>query len=219
MDFKVDVDIRQLVRKVEAVSEEARDLRRVLRRMGGKLIKNAQAKVADGDFAPLAASTIAHRARHGLEILERKLGYDLRRARLRSKGKRSRGIINREAVLAEFRARHGMVGGGEKLQRAQLSGKQLTSLGRRTDRAVARQVNKAILGGLPWTLKMQVGATEVIVTAKTGGEWSAVHNEGGQAGHGARIPKREFLKADDDDLKELAEILKEHFVRTFNRTA
>lgn len=40
--------------------------------------------------------------------------------------------------------------------------------------------------------------------------WSAIHNEGGTAGHGARIPARLFLDITQEDELVLAEIVEQH---------
>ena len=42
--------------------------------------------------------------------------------------------------------------------------------------------------------------------------WAGVHNEGGTAGHGAKIPARPFLFLEADDVDVLVEMLRERML-------
>jgi phage gpG-like protein len=98
---------------------------------------------------------------------------------------------------------------------APLTLKQSVSLGDREDRAVARAVGAKILGNLTHAIKVDAGRTQVTVTWKTQMKWSEVHNVGGSAGHGAKIPQREVLTIEERDLDVFGRILKQHLLLAF----
>jgi hypothetical protein len=129
----------------------------------------------------------------------------------------SRGVRNRQSVLQTFQEQQGFRHGSRKNQSilmsagaAPLSLKAQASLDKRTERAVAKAVNKPILGGLPGTLEVEVSLGSVTLRSHTDKPWTAVHNDGGAAGNSATIPKRETVRVDESDLAVLAELLKEH---------
>ncbi len=238
----VRVEIDGLVRTFETVAESARDLSPALRQFGGYLRKKAKAKYDAQDFAPLAAATVAGRALKGLHSLEGKLKTDVRRALKRSRLSRgapagilgrvltstatrhvledlasgqSKGARNRQAVLAAFQRQHAL-GGKSRLESAgatPLTFRQQLSLNARADRAVTRQVGKPILGGLSKTLVVEVGEGTVTLKSKTHGVWSEAHNAGAVVGHGAKLPKRETVKLEADDLDVFGSILEHHLLR------
>jgi phage gpG-like protein len=55
----------------------------------------------------------------------------------------------------------------------------------------ATKSRKRLLGRLPGTVKVTSSGNSV--SAVSGVKWSAVHQEGGTAGHGVKIPARPFL--------------------------
>lgn len=57
------------------------------------------------------------------------------------------------------------------------------------------------------SIKLNKGGVEVYSKALIG----AIHNEGGTAGHGAKIPARPFLKLDSADIQVAVKILQEYF--------
>lgn len=230
----VEIKTENLDRKFETLAEKSQDLSKPLRVFGGYLKKKSDERFAAQDFAPLAESTVKNRAQKGLRGLERKLLRDVKKAKERHKGalqnllgaevsirgSMSKGMKSRLAVLAEFHSRHHKNSLKASLaKRADLPAltlKQALSLGAREDRAVARAVGKPILGRLRQMLKVEVGKGTVKLTDKTFEKFSEIHNAGGVAGHGAKIPKREFLKLDDKDMEVFAQILKDHHLAAFS---
>lgn len=232
--LSLEVDVEGVITRLETAALRADDLAPALARFGGYLRTKARAKYAAQDFAPLAESTIEKRTQKGMRALESKLRQDVRKAVRRAGersgdpgllrrlfgagsitseviGQQSKGAARRQKVLDEFLRRRrkgsdlkGVMGGKE------LSLKQLTSLGARTDRAVAKAVGAPILGKLADSLVVKVDGDSVTLTSRTGEQWSEAHNAGDTVGHGAKLPKRETIKLESEDITELTKILREH---------
>jgi len=235
--FSLYVNIDGMVKKFDTLAETSRDLDEPLKKFGLYLRKRAVERYKAQDFAPLAESTLAARAKRGVGALENKLSSDVRKALARQnvsapKAKQSfidklmgtppigmvtapsRGVRNRMAVLAEYQRRHnrGSAGLAGAAKGQELSLKQMASLEGREARAVAKAVGRPILGKLASTLKVEVARDSVTLISKTSEGWTEVHNLGGTAGRGAKIPQRETVKIEQHDLEILGEILKEHML-------
>lgn len=65
---------------------------------------------------------------------------------------------------------------------------------------------RRLLGRLPYAIAIQSGPT--FVRAVSRARWSNVHQRGGTAGHGARIPRREFMWASRKPVREVRTMLK-----------
>jgi hypothetical protein len=239
--FSVNVDIEGLQHKFDTTAELADDLDKPLRVFGAYLLRKTRARYKAQAFAPLAESTIEARAKKGLQTLERGLKRDVRRAFGRARaarGKRglvarllssqsqralddvlatqSRGVQNRQAVLAEFErnrgARWGAKGGklADRVQAKSLNINQRIGLLQREARAVMRQVGKPILGGLDRTLQIFVEEASVTLKSATHEEWSEAHNAGATVGHGAKLPERKTIFVEQSDLEVLRSILIDH---------
>lgn len=76
---------------------------------------------------------------------------------------------------------------------------------RRSTGSGKRKRARKLLGKLPSALTAKHTRTSVSVMSRS--KWSAVHQEGGTAGNGARIPARPFLWASDKLLETVAGIL------------
>lgn len=133
----------------------------------------------------------------------------------------TRGVQNRLAVLAEFQRHHGLNWGkkggtfADRIQAKPLTFKQNISLAQREARAVMRAVNQPILGGLPRTLVVVVESGTVTLRSATHEKWSEAHNQGATVGHGSKLPKRETIKLESDDVEVLVAILKHHLLLPF----
>lgn len=68
-----------------------------------------------------------------------------------------------------------------------------------------------LLGKLASSIKSKVTKDTLEVFSAV--EWANVHDDGGTAGHGSKIPKREFMRLDENDLKVLATLLEGHIVK------
>lgn len=141
-------------------------------------------------------------------MLRRKLTNELRRAsRKYARGKgTAKALQRRYAVLQEFER---IAAGG--LPVATLSAdkrleKSVKNLRQRHARATTKAQGRT-LGRIASSIKSKVAKYSVTVFSEI--PYSAVHNDGGTAGHGAKIPQRQFLDVDDDDLKVLAGLIED----------
>lgn len=220
--IRLNVNVDGVNHVFDTLALNVSDLAPVLKKIGGYLRKKAVARYKTQGFAPLADSTVAKREQRGLKALEKKLSGDVKRAADKSGKGASNGLIaaliagqsktvnNKRNVLAEFRARH-----RRRLSlRSQFSGqplsvKQLAGLEQREKKAIEKSVKRPILGRLSSSLVIEVNGGTVTLASRVGG-WSDVHNSGGTAGHGAKIPKRETIRLDNEDIPVIVEMLKEH---------
>lgn len=142
------------------------------------------------------------------EMLTRKLKRDLERAAKKyARGKGSaKALARRYAVLKEFER---IAAGGGAIATSFADKRLEKSVGNlraRHERATAKAQGKT-LGRIASSIKSKVSETSVNVSSEI--YWSGVHNDGGTAGRGAKIPKREFLAITDDDLKVLAKLIED----------
>lgn len=75
-----------------------------------------------------------------------------------------------------------------------------------------------VLGGLVPSIRFKVSGRADQVTIRSGASFSGVHNRGGTAGHGAKIPRREFLKVEGQDLRVLANEIEKQAVAALEGT-
>lgn len=76
-------------------------------------------------------------------------------------------------------------------------------------RKLARKRSRRVLGKLPNATGLRVERRAIYAISKVK-KWSRVHNEGGKAGRGARIPQRQYLWIGDGMKAKAAQILVEH---------
>lgn len=77
----------------------------------------------------------------------------------------------------------------------------------KTKRGKRKKVRK-LLGRLPKAVKYAVSVDSVAAISRV--DWSAIHQEGGTAGRGARIPARPFLWLSNELLRVADETIAEH---------
>jgi phage gpG-like protein len=70
-----------------------------------------------------------------------------------------------------------------------------------------------MLGKLASSINSTIKGSTLTVYSKV--PWAGVHNDGGTAGHGARIPERTFLTLEDADLEVLAELVEGQVIENF----
>lgn len=130
----------------------------------------------------------------------------------------TKGTRNRTAVISEFQRRNRRQGlHGKFSTRSQIAEsaqkltlKQHASLTNRTRSAIKKAVSKQILGRISQILEVKVDYGDVSVKSKSTKEWTEVHNTGGTVGHGSKIPQRQYLLVEEDDLAILEGLIKEH---------
>ena len=233
-----EVDWSQLKAKLDELQARGEDPAKPLRAWLKHLKQRAIERVKAQDFAPLAASTVEHRAQKGMRRVGAKLRQDARKALGRAQEKEPRGFLarllgvesrsvaavetrgvrNRLSVLAEYERRFGKRSGlTSRTDLKPLTLKQHLSLGGRIDRAVAKAVGGPILGGLVRMMKARVKGADGELVERSRGGWTEIHNKGGTGGHGAKIPKRETLKVEDSDIEFGAALFEEHLIEPFTR--
>lgn len=131
-----------------------------------------------------------------------KIRRDLRRAK---KAGATGAVQQHQRALDAFDATHQAT-----LDRAFMvqARKSIGGLGARIERQQSR-VGEKLLGKLASSIVTKVDDGTLIVESKV--PWAGVHNDGGAAGKGAQIPKREFLKLEDSDLDVFQAFLDDAF--------
>lgn len=150
-------------------------------------------------------------------MLRKKLVNDLRRAKRKyARGGSSAAMERRYKVLQAFDR---IAAGGEAILPFQGPGvskeknadarldKSLRGLQDRHARAYAKAQSRP-LGRIASSIKSKLTKSSVTIFSEV--SWSAVHNDGGTAGHGAKIPKRQFLEVTDEDVSVLTRLIEEH---------
>lgn len=212
------VEAEGVKRKFRTLATTVKQLDKPLRTFGGYLKSKARARfAAQGPGWPaLAQATMAAREDKALAGVEKKLARELKRAKS-SSGERA--ILRRAAILAEFQKRHKR--GGSLAGRSDVStltAKQAAKLEERVGRALAKAAGKPILGRLVDSLVVEVKDGTLTVESRVKGrgfDHSGIHNKGGTAGRGAKIPARPFLFLESGDLDHLEALLRDEMLLAF----
>lgn len=224
MRLNVQFRAADALRTVEIVFRQAKDVQPVLRRWGGWLRKDAQRHFEEQPGWPgLADSTRARLEQTRTSAITARgtvrRSYE-KRAAVQLAAQLRKGVVNADTKLAELR----------RLARGGSTRYTLQSGTRRYDRAIDRlrsQLDKAragrrvggdrraserhaLLGRLRGSITAVVRGAAVVVESRV--PWSKIHNQGGTAGHGSRIPARTFLEITQEAARALADIALEHFL-------
>lgn len=136
--------------------------------------------------------------------------------RLRAGGRVDRQVTKRGKLSSRAQAWAGGKAIGRlraQLARAQAQAEQQRAAGQTRVRVSVggerrKSASHKLLGRVARQVIFRAGDTSVKVLSKV--PWSGVHNDGGTAGHGARIPKRVFLEITSENEKVMREIVLEH---------
>ena len=156
-----------------------------------------------------AQERIAEAARaRGQQKLRLKLRQDLRRAQRRlasGKGK-EKTVDGRYVALKELER---IAAGGSK-DYSLLSGRKGEKLRERLGRAEsdAEKEQGQVLGRIAGSIKARVQGSTLEIYSSI--PWAGIHNEGGTAGRGAKIPARTFLEWTPVRVEKLASIASEY---------
>lgn len=153
-----------------------------------------------------AMKAVAERIRaRGQQTLRSKLKREIRRAesRLELGTGKEKTLKRRKLVLKEYDK---LLKTGA-LKWSRLNDKQKESLHSRLARSLEKSEQKGskILGRLSSSIEAEVTSDTLRVYSRV--PWSGVHNEGGTAGHGAKIPKRTFLEWTPERVVKIAKII------------
>lgn len=218
---------------VQAIFRRAEDVRPVLRRWGGWLRSDAKKHFEEQPgWEPLAESTRERleQTRMGAVTTQGKLRASyVRRTESQLLGQLKTGKVNSGVKLAELRrlarggsTAHSLQDGTRRyskaLERARVllakaeaqkaAGKAVNVGGKTADKRAIE--SHQLLGKLRTAIRAKAEETRVVVENAI--PWSRIHNEGGTAGRGARIPARVFLEITQRAAAELAQIALEHFM-------
>lgn len=91
--------------------------------------------------------------------------------------------------------------------------KRRQSSARRNRKRVPKRVTKKPLGRLPRQAEFRFNRDTFLARSRV--KWSGIHQDGGIAGRGARIPARVHVYFSDDSLERLRGMLVDHMVRAF----
>lgn len=218
---------------VQAIFRRAEDVRPVLRRWGGWLRADAKKHFEEQPgWEPLAESTrerLEH-TRMGAVTTQGKLRASyVRKSESAFLAQLKGGKVNSGVKLAELRrlarggsTRHSLQDGTRRyskaLERARVllakaeaqkaAGKAVNVGGKTADKRAIE--SHQLLGKLRTAIRAKAEETRVVVENAI--PWSRIHNEGGTAGRGARIPARVFLEITQRAAAELAQIALDHFM-------
>ena len=147
--------------------------------------------------------------------LRSKLKRDVKRAKknvAKGSGKLT-SLQRRKRVLKEFEEL-AETGG---IKKSKLTEKQQLSLKTRLGRALQKSEQKSgkILGKLASSIFATISPDTLTLTSRP--DWSSVHNDGGTAGHGAKIPKRTFMEWTPERLAKIGKIVVYGFQDAWNQ--
>lgn len=172
----------------------AKDPKDVLRRIAGFLKSKAKQRMEAGEgFAPLAPSTQKKYAATTMSSTTKRgtVKVGVRRKIFGNLAKKGKSIDEaRSAAAKKYKA---------ILARASRRKKRGVVDKRKSE--VATPLGK-LIGAF---VAKVIGRRGVTVENKV--PWSAVHNDGGSVGNGAKVPKRQFLFITSEDLDEMKQIV------------
>ena len=116
-----------------------------------------------------------------------------------------------ERVTVHYRNRGGEHKSYQTIENISAERRRVRSIGK--PRYMRSERSTHLLGGLYNSIHLRVEAKLLVVFS--GPSWSGIHNRGGVAGHGARIPERRFLIIEAADVKVFSEIFRSYLLEPF----
>lgn len=110
-----------------------------------------------------------------------------------------------------YRNRHGETKAYKVIENASKARRSVRAIGK--PRYQVSERSTRLLGGLYDSMHLMVQAKAVVVFS--GPSWSGAHNRGATVGHGAHLPKRDFLKIEENDLHTCVAIFDEYLLDAF----
>lgn len=195
MDIKIRAKVGDVEHALAASIRSLDDLERPLKRLSNFIAIKVQRKFSQGGpgWPALHDRSVSRNVGHKMAGLENKLKRDVKRAE--TKAKKQATVENRKRVLEEFKR----IEGGGKLDESLLKPKQAAKLQERIGRAQKKAERP--LGRLASSIKSEIKRDTLIVFSEV--EWAGAHNDGATVGHGAKLPQREFLTIEEEDLEAL----------------
>src|SRR3990167_5463844 len=204
-------------RKFGLLAESVRDVDPVLRAFDRYLAARVQQRFDQGGpgWPPLQAEQTGRRQTAALESLSRRLVGEGRKAaarqglRLRAMEAAGEDTVKRREQFARTLQRR--LATVQELRR-HIAGTAEESLSARLLPRVVRAQARAekVLGRVSQSFRSEIKRGGLVRESVI--PWAGVHNEGGTAGHGAKIPARPFLFLEADDVDVLVEMLRERML-------
>lgn len=228
-----ECDFSPAIQRFDTVADQARDAQKLLKRFGGYLNWSAKEAFANQPgWEPLAASTLAKLQSTRTSAItvqgQVRSSYVKQAAPQLARALKTGGLAARENMAEFLRLGRGgnaldsVLSGGagtgsravERLRRMILQAAKQKAAGKRV--TVGGNKRKSdrhqLLGKLRKSIERRVDVGQGEAIAESRVPWSGVHNKGGAAGHGAKIPARVFLTIDERGAVALAEIALEHLM-------
>lgn len=235
MRFWIHVNTTNADRKFKLLVDASKDLSPALKQFG-KYLRNRTAErfKNEGPGWPKLADSTRERLEHtrtarittqgtirksALKVLEHRIRKDIRKGTASRAARAELNVLSkRDARTQKIALRllgQGTIGKTAKAV-ANLE-RDVERHGSKSDkqkRGGKRQSDKhKLLGRLAATIRSRVSKHQLIVESIV--PWAGVHNDGGAAGRGSQIPKREFLKLEEGDVRVLAQLLEAQLVEPF----
>lgn len=200
------------LKTIDAIFRNASEIKPILRRWGGYLRGEAKKTFADEKgWEPLAESTLKklqHTRTSKVTTRGRLRASYVRRAEAGFKKGYKKDKEGTAVKLDELRKlARGNTGDALRTVRLERIRKQIVkaqTTGKRVGGDSRAAEKHKLLGGLRSSLSTQLKDESVVVESRA--PWSDVHNSGGSAGHGSKIPERTFLDITEKDAEMLSEI-------------
>lgn len=227
MHISLNVDTRQGRKKIEVWVENLSDLNPPLRLFGKYLRDKTKTRFqSEGPgWAGLADST-RERLEHTHTGRITKGGKIRQTSRFKGIIKRLASEDRNTAVVSALKRVSRSTGGGKLGQLIRASSargqieKELLNVSKEAFKAQSGKRRKSkrraiqkhkLLGRLASTIKARVQKNRLEVYSTV--PWAGVHNKGGTAGKGSRMPPRTFLELEADDVDVLGKMIVDHVTK------
>jgi phage gpG-like protein len=230
--FSIAFNSDALTKKWRLIADESQDLDEVLKAFGAYLRKKAKDKFAqEGPGWPRLAESTANRLQHtfnnkftvsggirksAASSIKKGLQKAIKSGKLPVAAKAKlediikNGIRGNSYALMAYGSfkfkKDSELNPVEKLEKSLVKFKSLSHDERKAKLEKKRKSSThKLLGKIAGSIKSRLRKNVLEVYSAI--EWAGVHNDGGQAGKGSKIPKRTFLELDDEDLHVLSSLL------------
>jgi phage gpG-like protein len=243
MEIRVTYDDKEVQKALRVTVDALTDLAPIFKRFLAWLRPEIQ-KVFDQQgpgWAPLDKASkerrtksmpeLADRIRQrALNPLERSVGRTHSRAvkRFIKTSPDAKLYERRKKTLAKQEAQHAEAQRIAQEQRDAIygplpTGKQFAKIGQRVEkyRASAEERIAALergdlLGRIASSIRSRIDRGSLTIESMI--QWAGVHNDGGTAGNGARIPERKFLEWTPERIEKFIEIAQQYVTEKFNKS-
>lgn len=130
-------------------------------------------------------------------------------------------LARRQKTVAKQREQAEEIG-NIVLGRAAGEGKQFKKLHERVEKYRAKAEERVsalergdLLGRIASSIRAEISKGALVIESAI--DWAGIHNDGGTAGHGARIPKRTFLEWTPERIDKFIEIAQQYVIEKLTK--